>query len=129
MLIDFIEHRNRGIAGLYGGFFPALFGAIPSSALYFGVYEATKRKLSAIVRHTEFRYFVSFYFHSSFYFIGMNPDINRYDFETGALAKRVRPLLYFISAASGNAASSLLFVPKEFVKQQVSSLRYLSSLL
>jgi solute carrier family 25 S-adenosylmethionine transporter 26 len=82
--------RQRGLGGLYGGVHPAMLGAIPSSALYFGTYESVKRRLKRAASQRRFH-------------------------------ARVLPLIPMVAAASGNAASSLVFVPKEFVKQQMQA--------
>ena len=77
--------------GLYRGIFPAMLGAMPSSALYFGTYECVKRRLSSLATpQTSGR-----------------PDAS------------LRPFMHLLAASSGNAMSSMLFVPKEFVKQQL----------
>ena len=84
--------RTRGPRGLYGGVVPAVVGAIPSSALYFGAYESIKRRL----RHLAER----------------DPGAR------GTAGVRLRPAVHMVSAASGNMLSSLIFVPKEIVKQK-----------
>mmetsp|Transcript_5698 Transcript_5698/g.13216 ORF Transcript_5698/g.13216 Transcript_5698/m.13216 type:complete len:337 (-) Transcript_5698:345-1355(-) len=97
-------YKTQGIRGLYGGFGPAVVGAIPSSALYFGAYECTKRRLKRAARETEKRF-------------------DKFS------AKRVYPAIHMVSAAAGNAASSAVFVPKEFVKQQLQGARAAGSSL
>lgn len=90
-------NRSRGPRGLYGGVIPAVIGAIPSSALYFGTYECIKRRLK-------------------------NAAINDEDFARTNLGvcdrHRLQPAIPMISAACGNMVSSLIFVPKEIVKQK-----------
>ena len=89
--------KERGPAGLYGGLAPAVVGAIPSSALYFGTYEAVKRRLKQEASNLGARN------------AGSCPDLERH----------IQTPIYMASAVCGNAASSLVFVPKEFVKQQL----------
>lgn len=48
------------LRGLYGGYTPALMGSLPSTALFFGVYEFTKRKFINDYKINEtFSYFVA----------------------------------------------------------------------
>jgi len=94
-----------GPQGLYGGILPGVVGAIPSSALYFGTYEAVKRRLKRGVSHLEERFC-------------------KKQCETEHLwTMRLRPGIHMVAAASGNAASSLVFVPKEVVKQRLQAAR------
>lgn len=80
------------LPALYRGVVPAALGAAPSSALYFGMYEAAKRAL-----HARF----------------LRPS------EPGAPTRRLA--LNCLSAAAGNVASSVLFVPKEVIKQRLQT--------
>ena len=73
---------------MYAGILPAVIGAIPSSAIYFGGYEFTKAYLNS-----------------------------------RANATISRPLINMISAGSGNILSSIIFVPKERIKQQLQAVR------
>jgi len=75
---------RHGIGGLYRGVLPAVVGAMPSSALYFGAYEFVKDRLGR-------------------YHDGQGP---------------LRILTHATAAASGNIASSMIFVPKEVLKQR-----------
>lgn len=77
---------KKGISKIYSGFIPAVVGAIPSSALYFGTYEGIKRSLKEKTNWN-------------------------------------RQLIHVISAASGNLASSFIFVPKEAIKQQLQAFK------
>lgn len=87
--VGIVRHlRSIGVVKLYSGFVPACVGAIPSSALYFGSYETTKRFL-----HSNYQEHIS------------------------------RPFIHMIAAATGNVASSLVFVPKEAVKQQLQAFK------
>jgi solute carrier family 25 S-adenosylmethionine transporter 26 len=83
----------------YRGWLPAALGAIPSSALYFGAYESSKRALEQR------------------FIIGTDNDGD----ETRS---KHRWWIHGLAAASGNTISSAIFVPKEVLKQQ---LQYQSS--
>jgi solute carrier family 25 S-adenosylmethionine transporter 26 len=75
---------------LYAGVVPAAVGAIPSSALYFGAYESMKSLLLQLQeKNGDESTFVS------------------------------RLWVHTAAAASGNILSSAIFVPKEFLKQQL----------
>lgn len=89
--------RDHGVGALYRGAGPAAVGAFPSSALYFGGYEFVKRRLTVVARRMEAR-------------AGHSGQ---------ELQTRTRLAVHFLSAATGNAISSVVFVPKEFVKQQL----------
>jgi solute carrier family 25 S-adenosylmethionine transporter 26 len=80
--------RAKGLKGIYSGFVPAVYGAIPSSALYFGGYEWSK------VVYTK-------------YLSGILP----------------RTTITMMSAATGNAVSSVVFVPKDVIKQNMQSVK------
>ena len=80
--------KSLGLGYLYSGFVPSVFGSIPSSALYFGGYESSKKFLKPL-------------------FNGRIP----------------RVYIHTISAALGNVLSSLIFVPKEAIKQQIQVLK------
>lgn len=87
--VGIVRHlRSIGVVKLYSGFVPACVGAIPSSALYFGAYETTKKYL-----HSNYQEHIS------------------------------RPFIHMIAAATGNVASSLVFVPKEAIKQQLQAFK------
>ena len=75
--------KELGLIKIYSGFVPAVLGAIPSSALYFGSYETSKRYLTRKFQNST---------SSSFLFR--------------------RPAIHVIAAASGNIMSSFVFVPK-----------------
>lgn len=80
--------RTRGPAGLYLGIIPTLAGSSVSTALYFGMYELAKQKLSS-------------------------------NFPRAWQKRRTRVPMTAVSAACGNVASSIVFVPKEVVKQRL----------
>ncbi len=77
----------------YRGVVPAAVGAIPASALYFGAYEAMKSLLLQLQVQRQPA--------------NQPPTVSS------------RLLLHASAAASGNILSSMIFVPKEFIKQQL----------
>ena len=86
--------RARGIMKIYAGLLPATIGSFASSAIYFGSYEAAKQLLQTTT--------------------------------LGPLcfaASLGRQGVHMLAAASGNVASSLVFVPKDALKQQLQALR------
>lgn len=92
--------RASGLGGLYAGITPALLGSALSSALYFGTYELVRRRMRGIVEHARVESATKHSFFSSpFRRIPGNA----------------------LAAASGNIASSILFVPKEVVKQRMQA--------
>jgi hypothetical protein len=92
----------------YAGWLPAVVGAIPSSALYFGAYESMKR---FITRQTTAVSTTST--SSSTLSTHSNSD------QTVVSNRWHRLGIHATAAASGNILSSLVFVPKELVKQQM----------
>lgn len=82
--------RQRGPAALYSGILPALVGSSFSTALYFGMYEFAKARVSRT-------------------------------FPRAWASTRTRVPLTALSAACGNVASSIIFVPKEVIKQRLQS--------
>ena len=76
---------------LYSGFWAAVVGSVPSSALYFGTYETAKKVLYSRVG-------------------GGAPN---------GLQRLSRPFIHMLAAASGNVMSSFVFVPKDAIKQQL----------
>lgn len=86
--------RTKGLPGLYSGISPALLGSALSSALYFGTYEYVRRQIRRASTSDGSSVFSS-------------------------RLKRVP--VNAIAAASGNVASSVLFVPKEVVKQRMQA--------
>lgn len=87
--------RRQGLRGLYAGLSPALVGSALSSALYFGTYEFVRRRL------------------------------NRSGDASGRVSLFASPVRRIpgnaLAAAAGNVASSVLFVPKEVVKQRMQA--------
>lgn len=104
------QARAYGFWSLWAGLTPAILGSMPSSALYFGVYEHMKRRLNAVVP---------------------SPSTTEEGNNKNALldlsAQRAqvarRWLVHAVAAAAGNTASSLVFVPKEVLKQQLQTFR------
>lgn len=77
-----------GPGALYGGIGTAMLGAMPSSFVFFGTYEAVKSRLSRAA---------------------------------GNCTARTRAQIHVASAACGNCASSLIYVPKEMIKQRLQA--------
>lgn len=100
--LNIIKKLNTNvIIKLYSGLIPAVLGAIPSSALYFGTYESVKTHIN------------------NFNTYNLNQPVNN-------INKPLiinRPIIHMISAACGNLASSFIFVPKEAIKQQLQALK------
>jgi hypothetical protein len=94
--LDTLRHRLT-ITKAYRGVLPATLGAIPSSALYFGAYEACKN------------------------FLQRQPMFRMTEDASSGVPKsyRHRLLVHALAAASGNALSSIIFVPKEVIKNQM----------
>jgi len=82
-----------GLRRVYSGVVMATVGAVPSSALYFGAYEMGKTQITRLVQKDE-------------------------QFVPGMW---VRLATHSTAAACGNAFSSLVFVPKEYLKQQMQA--------
>jgi solute carrier family 25 (mitochondrial S-adenosylmethionine transporter), member 26 len=92
---------------VYRGAWTAIIGAIPSSALYFGAYETSKRCMLAAA-------------HARHYALCDQPGA------PAALRRSninnnfgLRLLLHSSAAATGNLVSSAVFVPKELIKQRL----------
>lgn len=97
--------RTKGFSGLYTGVSPALVGSALSSALYFGMYELMRRRLGVV--------------ESSY--TGNTSKMLEQVGGGGARVSVNRLNRNALAAASGNIASSVLFVPKEVVKQRMQS--------
>lgn len=83
---------------------------MPSSALYFGTYEAVKSRLLGIAARV--------------CVVSEGGDLTENGGE--GLHPVARAGAHALAAACGNAASSLLFVPKEYVKQKIQVHRRLT---
>ncbi|CAN0087895.1 unnamed protein product [Scytosiphon promiscuus] len=98
--------RTRGPWAIYNGIPTAVLGAMPSSALYFGTYEAVKTRLMRLAAEH----------------FPANPEG---DGGSGGGGGGVHPAAragaHAVAAACGNAGSSLIFVPKEYVKQTLQA--------
>lgn len=96
---------------MYTGVPTAVVGAMPSSALYFGTYEAVKTRLMRVAADK--------------FPAAASPTTSGGgeggDGEGDGGSEGVHPAAragaHAVAAACGNAASSLIFVPKEYVKQ------------
>ena len=84
-----------GFGQLYSGFWAAVMGSIPSSALYFGTYETAKKYL--------------------YHKVGGET--------AGSIQHYSRPFIHMLAAASGNVMSSVIFVPKDAIKQQLQAIK------
>lgn len=93
---------KQGLGGLYGGIGPAVIGAVPSSALFWGTYEKMRSVLTRL---------------------DIESQISSGDVDAATARLRFRPQIHCISAASGNAVSSMIFVPKEMLKQRLQAAR------
>ncbi|KAG5183792.1 mitochondrial carrier protein-like protein [Tribonema minus] len=90
--------KTHGPGSIYAGVGAAVVGSMPSSALYFGAYESVKARLTRAAGRR---------------WGGGSAQL--------VLPPGVRAGVHVISAACGNAASSLVFVPKEYVKQSLQA--------
>lgn len=104
--------REKGIVSIYSGMIPTALGSIPSSAIYFGSYEGAKYWLNDNFGHRSFA----------------NDGYHKYG-ETGSHHKQKnircvlsRPVIHMLAAVTGNIASSLVFVPKEAIKQKLQAI-------
>ena len=79
---------------------------MPSSALYFGTYEAVKTRLMRVAAER---------FPEAPKVVGGGGEEDGGG--TGGVHPAARAGAHAVAAACGNAASSLVFVPKEYVKQ------------
>ncbi|CEM02746.1 unnamed protein product [Vitrella brassicaformis CCMP3155] len=95
--------KEKGIGALYSGFLPSVLGALPSSALYFGAYELVKSRATSVLEARRRRL------------------SGEGGCQNGPLPVQQRAFVNALAAASGNAVSAMVFVPKEFVKQQLQA--------
>jgi len=99
------------VSEAYRGVTSATLGAIPSSALYFGAYELAKRRIGQVALNWHARERIR---------EGTAPT-SPYAVSTAQLPSLTRIFVHSLAAASGNAMSSLVFVPKEYIKQQLQA--------
>lgn len=99
--------RTRGPWAIYNGIPTAVLGAMPSSALYFGTYEAVKTRLIRVAAEK---------FPEALEGGGGGGGVEGRG-GTRGIHPAARAGAHAVAAACGNAASSLVFVPKEYVKQ------------
>merc|ERR1719203_1721018 len=97
-----------GLRKAYSGVIAASLFSIPSSALYFGAYETSKQVLSDYVNRMNQK-------RNSF------SSISELTSSPAIPSTRQRLVIHAISAFSGNTCSSLIFVPKEYIKQQMQA--------
>ncbi|CAM9866926.1 unnamed protein product, partial [Hapterophycus canaliculatus] len=99
--------RTRGPWAIYNGIPTAVLGAMPSSALYFGTYEAVKTRLMRLAAD---------------HFPGNSEGgVGGEGGGVGGVHPAARAGAHAVAAACGNAGSSLIFVPKEYVKQTLQA--------
>lgn len=104
------QARAYGLLSLWAGLTPAILGSMPSSALYFGVYEQVKRRLGdAVARRQQQQRLLR---------EGQGRGKGKQGpVELDFQARRANILrrwgVHAVAAAAGNTASSLIFVPKE----------------
>lgn len=103
---------------MYKGLPTAVLGAMPSSALYFGTYEAVKVR---VLRLATWAFPLHEEASGAREGEGLGPDSGR----NSGPRPMARAAAHAVAAACGNAASSLVFVPKEFVKQTLQVCRML----
>ena len=103
----------RGARMAYSGVLMSTLGAIPSSAMYFGSYSLAKSRLENL-------------FYKSLYRQKEHRDekicVYSYDDRARTLSLLQRVIVHSLSAATGNTISSLIFVPKEYIKQQMQTI-------
>ncbi|CAN0020019.1 unnamed protein product [Ectocarpus sp. 4 AP-2014] len=106
---DALAHicRTRGPWAIYTGIPTAVVGAMPSSALYFGTYEAVKTRLMRVAAKD--------------FPAGPGGPREGEGGGGGGVHPAARAAAHAVAAACGNAASSLIFVPKEYVKQTLQA--------
>jgi len=90
----------------YSGVIGASLFSIPSSALYFGAYETSKQTLSDWVKR---------------YNQKNQKTSSNQSYISNVPSGRQRLLIHALSAFSGNSLSSFIFVPKEYIKQQMQA--------
>ena len=93
-----------GLKKAYSGVISASIFSIPSSALYFGAYEGCKQALT-----NRFNRYNSKHEYSST------------SKTTPIPTSKQRFVIHALSAFSGNTLSSFIFVPKEYIKQQMQA--------
>ena len=111
--------RKNGVITLYSGILPATLGSIPSSALYFGAYEGAKQWLDHNFGKGNSRSNMD----------GNAEKMHKNRSNHDLVGKSVRwgvtlnrPVVHMLAAATGNIASSLVFVPKEAIKQKLQAI-------
>jgi solute carrier family 25 S-adenosylmethionine transporter 26 len=103
------------IGRAYRGWLASTLGAIPSSALYFGTYETVKRSLQQRLLATNQ---LRTHPQSTSTNNRRTASLHRDD-DMIELSMSQRLTVHALAAASGNLVSSLIFVPKELIKQRM----------
>jgi len=123
-----LSRSNRLIQGTrlaYSGVWTSTLGAIPSSALYFGGYEFAKRRLEKVylvhAKKNICRLPIRRPSSPRTNALNANAVLSHTAIEMKDLSVFSRLCIHAMAAASGNAISSFIFVPKEYIKQQYQS--------
>lgn len=98
------EGNSMGLRKAYSGVISASLFSIPSSALYFGAYEGCKQALTNRFNRYNSRH-----------------DASSTSNTTPIPTSKQRLFIHAMSAFSGNTLSSFIFVPKEYIKQQMQA--------
>lgn len=110
------QARAYGFLSLWAGLTPAILGSMPSSALYFGVYEQVKRRLGDAVARRQQHQRQRLLREGQGKGKGgkqQQGSLEQQDFQARRANILRRWGVHAVAAAAGNTASSLIFVPKE----------------
>lgn len=111
------QARAYGFLSLWAGLTPAILGSMPSSALYFGVYEQVKRRLGDAAARRQAQQQQLRLRESQGKGKGRPSEQQQQQQQLDFQARRANILrrwgVHAVAAAAGNTASSLIFVPKE----------------
>lgn len=111
------QARAYGFLSLWAGLTPAILGSMPSSALYFGVYEQAKRRLGDAAARRQAQQQQLRLRESQGKGKGKGRPSEQQQQQLDFQARRANILrrwgVHAVAAAAGNTASSLIFVPKE----------------
>jgi hypothetical protein len=116
-----MQQRSRVVLHFgeaYRGVASATFGSIPSSALYFGTYEIAKNRIGNFALGLARR--KSILAQREQEHLGKTPLLQA-PVSTSQLSTISRLCVHGLAAASGNTISSIIFVPKEYIKQQLQA--------
>ena len=114
--------RKNGVVSLYSGVVPAALGSIPSSALYFGAYEGAKQWLYENFGHGDSSSTEDNSLNKIKGELKIASSSNTVGRSIHGGMTLSRPVIHMLAAATGNIASSLIFVPKEAIKQKLQAI-------